>query len=67
MKDKLTVAERAAEWDTTGHQLWRWRMRENDPLPYSKAVLGASHGRVEFDRSKIEAWRKRNLEPKAVK
>ncbi len=65
MNDKLTVAELAKAWDTSAAQLWRWRNPKTDaePLPCYKAALS---GDVRFVWSEVEAWRKRNLEPKAV-
>ena len=64
MNDTLTVAELCAEWEVTRPTVWTWRKRTLDPLPWRKAPL---NGRVQFVRKEVEAWRKRNLETKAVK
>ena len=61
---RLLAAELAKEWGTNAVQLWRWRQLKADPLPYEKAPLSR---RVLFVWGDVEAWRQRNLEPKAVK
>lgn len=64
--DDLTYKTLIAEWGTNRVAIDRWRKWEDDPLPCYVRLRGPQP-RITFKRAEVEAWRKRNLEPKAVK